>query len=118
MKLLASSNSMVSESVLLDRASCRIGTLEALKLRIRGGVMPAGICFNTVCDIAETCANAALMFTVGWKKILERIPVMLQHILRERRSWRRLWRTTVARTVRHGGEVPVQCARHTCAGMP
>ena len=49
---------------------------------------------------------------------LERIPVMLQHILRERRSWRRLWRTTVARTVRHGGEVPVQCARHTFAGMP
>ena len=36
----------------------------------------------------------------------------------ERRSWRRLWRTTVARTVRHGGEVPVQCARQTCAGMP
>jgi hypothetical protein len=41
-----------------------------LKLRIVGGVMPAGICFKTVCDIAETCASAALMFTVGWKKIL------------------------------------------------
>jgi hypothetical protein len=70
MKLEASSNKVVSESLSLDKASCRIGTLEALKLRISGGVMPAGICFNTVCDMAETCASAALMFTVGWKKIL------------------------------------------------
>ena len=70
MKLVASSNSVVSESLSLDSASCRIGTLEALKLRISGGVMPAGICFSTVCDIAETSASAALMFTVGWKKIL------------------------------------------------
>ena len=61
---------VVSESLSLDRASCRIGTLEALKLRMVGGVMPAGICFSTVCDIAATWASAALMFTVGWKKIL------------------------------------------------
>src|SRR6266478_4735928 len=54
----------------IERASCRIGTLEALKLRIVGGVTPVGICFRTVCDIAETSASAALMFTVGWKKIL------------------------------------------------
>ena len=46
------------------------------------------------------------------------IPVMLQHIRRERRSWRRLQRTTVARTVRCGGLVPLRCARRTCAGMP
>ena len=70
MKLLASSNNVVSESVSLDSASCRIGTLDASKLKISGGVMPAGICFNTVCDMALTWANAALMFTVGWKKIL------------------------------------------------
>jgi hypothetical protein len=65
MKLVASSNSVVSESALLESASCRIGTLEALKLRIVGGVTPAGICFKTVCDIAETSASAALIFTVG-----------------------------------------------------
>src|SRR3954454_11670683 len=65
MKLDASSNSVVSESLSLDRASCRIGTLEALKLKISGGVMPGGICFNTVCDIAATWASAALIFTVG-----------------------------------------------------
>src|SRR5712672_2543138 len=70
MKLVAWSNSVVSDRLSLDRASCRIGTLEALKLKISGGVMPAGICFNTVCDIAATWARAALMFTVGWKKIL------------------------------------------------
>ena len=44
--------------------------LAALKLKIVGGVMPAGICFSTVCDIAETSASAALMLTLGWKKIL------------------------------------------------
>ncbi len=32
--------------------------------------MPGGIYFSTVCDIAETSASAALMFTVGWKKVL------------------------------------------------
>src|SRR6478672_7756115 len=71
MKLVAWSNRIVSESCWLESASCRIGTLEALKLRIVGGVMPAGICFRTVCDIAETSASAALMFTVGWKKIFD-----------------------------------------------
>jgi transposase len=49
---------------------------------------------------------------------LERIPGMLQRILRERRSWHKLQRTTVARTVRCGGEVPLRYARRTCAGMP
>ena len=38
----------------------------------------------------------------NWR--LEQIPVVLQHILHERRIWRRLGRTTVARTVRSGGE--------------
>jgi hypothetical protein len=32
--------------------------------------MPGGICFSTVCEMAVTCAIAALMFTLGWKKIL------------------------------------------------
>ncbi len=65
MKLDASSNSVVSGSDLLDSASWRMGTLEALKLRIVGGVIPAGICFSTVWDMAVTSASAALMFTVG-----------------------------------------------------
>src|ERR1700732_4223369 len=59
MKLVAWSNRIVSESCWLERASCRIGTLEALKLKISGGVTPAGICFRTVCDIAETSASAS-----------------------------------------------------------
>src|SRR5712672_3712560 len=46
MKLVAWSNRIVSESCWLERASCRMGTLEALKLSIVGGVTPAGICFN------------------------------------------------------------------------
>ena len=78
-----------------------------------GGPRIAGL-FNEI----ETVAKSSIFKAVGISHRLERSPVMLQHILRERRSWRRLWRTTVARTVRHGGEVPVQCARHTCAGMP
>ncbi len=35
-----------------------------------GGVAPAGSCFRMVCEIDVTCACAALMSTVGWKKIL------------------------------------------------
>ena len=41
---------------------------EALKLRMIGGVMPAGICFRTVCEIAVTWAFAVLMSAPGWKK--------------------------------------------------
>ena len=51
MKFSAGSKIWVSDIWSLDSASCRIGTLEALKLRISGGVMPGGICFNTVCDM-------------------------------------------------------------------
>jgi hypothetical protein len=29
--------------------------------------MPGGICLSTVCDVAATSANAALMSTEGWK---------------------------------------------------
>ncbi len=32
--------------------------------------MPGGICRIAVCEMAVTCACAALMFTKGWKKIL------------------------------------------------
>ena len=35
-----------------------------------GGVTPGGNCFRMVCEIAVTCACAALMLTVGWKKTL------------------------------------------------
>jgi hypothetical protein len=65
MKFSAASKIWVSDIWSLESASCRIGTLEALKLRINGGVMPGGICFSTVCDMPLTCASAALMFTVG-----------------------------------------------------
>ena len=37
---------------------CRIGTVEALYWMISGGVMPGGICFRTVCEIAVICATA------------------------------------------------------------
>ena len=39
-------------------------------MRIRGGVMPGGICFSTVCEIDVTCAVAVRMSTPGWKNIL------------------------------------------------
>ena len=65
MKFNAASKIWVSDILSLERAICRIGTLEALKLKINGGVIPGGICFSTVCDMPLTCANAALMFTVG-----------------------------------------------------
>jgi uncharacterized protein YndB with AHSA1/START domain len=74
--------------------------------------------------VADREAHEKMGFHQGWGQCadqlaaLEQIPVMLQHIRRERRSWRTLRQTTVARTVRCGGEVPVRCARHTCAGMP
>ena len=69
MVLSARSASLCSESVFDDNASCRIGTLEAEKFRMIGGVMPAGICFSTVWEIAVTWAFAVLMLTFGWKKI-------------------------------------------------
>ena len=53
-----------------DIRDCIDRTLEAWKLRIVGGVIPTGICFSTVWDMAVTSARAALMFTVGWKNIL------------------------------------------------
>ena len=31
--------------------------------------MPGGSSFSTVCEAAVICASAALMLTVGWKKI-------------------------------------------------
>ena len=37
---------------------------------MNGGVVPAGICVSSVCEIAVTCAVAASIFAPGWKKIL------------------------------------------------
>ena len=68
--LSAASASRCSEICALDRPICMIGTLDALKLRICGGVIPAGICFRMVWEMAVTCAFAVLMFAPGWKKIL------------------------------------------------
>ncbi len=35
-----------------------------------GGVLPAGICFSSVWEMAVTWAVAVRMSTLGWKKIL------------------------------------------------
>src|SRR6267378_3894310 len=50
-----------SDPVIWSAETCRAstGTDEALYDRICGGVIPAGICFSTVCETAVTCACAA-----------------------------------------------------------
>ncbi len=55
---------------MLESASWMTGTLEALKLRTKGGVIPGGRNFRTVCEAAVVWASAALMFTPRWKNIL------------------------------------------------
>ncbi len=64
-KLTARSFNSVCEAVGLDKASCRTGTLDALKTTSCGGVTPAGSCFKIVWEIEVTCACAALMLTWG-----------------------------------------------------
>ena len=44
-----------------------MGTLEALKVMINGGVVPAGNCLSWVWDWPAICAIAMLIFTPGWK---------------------------------------------------
>ena len=68
--LIAMSNTACSDMPLPASASWMIGTVEALKFRISGGVMLGGICFSTVCEIAVTCALAVRMSVPGWKKTL------------------------------------------------
>ena len=46
-----------------------MGTLEALYRMTSGGVAPGGSCLSSVCEIAVTCAVAASIFALGWKKI-------------------------------------------------
>ena len=45
------------------------------------------------------------------------IPIMLQHIRHEQRSWRNFVRAASGRIVRSGDTVPVRCARRICAEM-
>ena len=65
MKLSERSLSVCSESVLLLRLSCTMGTLEALYCRMSGGVVPGGNWRNCVCETAVICATAMSIFTVG-----------------------------------------------------
>ena len=62
----------MSEGVMLSAAICRssTGTDDASNTRIFGGVIPAGSCLITVCEVAVTCACAAATSVPGWKKIL------------------------------------------------
>ena len=68
--LMARSNTACSDMPLPASAIWMIGTVEALKFRISGGVMLGGICFSTVWAIAVTCALAVRMSVPGWKKTL------------------------------------------------
>ena len=70
MKFWPRSNICACDSVLLDSASWMTGTLEALKLRTKGGVMPGGRYLSTVCDAAVVWARAPLMLTPRLEKDL------------------------------------------------
>jgi hypothetical protein len=50
--LLPRSKISCSGMVSLDNASCRMGTLEALYDRMKGGVVPGGELCSCVCDTA------------------------------------------------------------------
>ena len=58
-----------SDPVRLSAETCRSSTAteEALYDSTSGGVIPAGICFSTVCETAVTCACAAATSVPGWK---------------------------------------------------
>ena len=45
----------------------RTGTLEALKLKISGGVSPGGSCFKTAWEAAVNCAIATGTLAFGWR---------------------------------------------------
>ena len=70
MKFWPESKICACDSALLDSASWMTGTLEALKLRTKGGVIPCGRYFSTVCEAAVVWASAALMLTPRWKNTL------------------------------------------------
>ena len=63
----AKSNISASLLVGLPSATCMIGTLDGSYARMIGGVVPTGIRFSTVWEVAVTCATAWSMRTVGWK---------------------------------------------------
>jgi hypothetical protein len=47
-----------------------MGTLDAYYVSRNGGVAPGGNCLRIGCEVALTCATAALMSAPGWKKTL------------------------------------------------
>ena len=57
-EILSRVENFACDNDLLDNASWRTGTLEALKLRTKGGVMPGGQHLSTVCEAAVICARA------------------------------------------------------------
>jgi hypothetical protein len=66
-KFTPRSKSSCSASPSPDSASWRIGTLDALKLRMRGGVVPGGYERITVCEIAVIWALAVSSRAPGWR---------------------------------------------------
>src|ERR1700733_822272 len=44
-----------------------MGTLDAVQVMIKGGVVPGGNWRNWVCDTAVICAMAVAIVTLGWK---------------------------------------------------
>ena len=65
MKLSPKSYICCSDIEWLDRLACRIGTFDALKRMISGGVDPGGIARTTACEIAVICETAASIDAPG-----------------------------------------------------
>ena len=65
--------------LLLEIASCRTGTLDALKSRTYGGVMPGGRNLSTVCEAAVTCASRGIDVDGRLKEDLDD-PVAVQRL--------------------------------------
>ena len=67
MKFWPRSKSSCSLSVLLERPSCRMGTVEASYLMMLGGEVPGGKMRSMLCERAVTCASASSTLALGWK---------------------------------------------------
>ena len=70
MKFCPQSKISCSRIVLLERPSCRTGTVAASNLRILPGNIPGGMLRMELFICETTCATAISTWTFGWKKIL------------------------------------------------
>ena len=70
MKFWPASKICACDSALLDSASWMTGTLEALKLRTKGGVIPGGRYFRTVCEAAVVLRQRGVDVDARWKNTL------------------------------------------------